>query len=69
MVSLINLIEENIKKTAKRKTLPVQAGDVPITAADISEAKKHLGYQPDVLIERGIPLFIEWYLKNKEVQA
>ena len=66
---LIGLIEQNIKKTAKRKILPVQAGDVPITVADISEAKKYIGYQPEVPIEQGIPLFIEWYLKSKRARA
>ena len=66
---LISLIEKNVKKTAKRKILLMQAGDVPITAADISEAKNHIDYQPEVPIEQGIPLFVEWYLKNKEVRV
>lgn len=66
---LVDIIEKNMKKPVKRKIVPVQAGDVPITAADISEARNHLGYNPQVPIEQGVPLFIEWYLKNKEAQA
>jgi UDP-glucuronate 4-epimerase len=62
---LVRLIEKALKKKAKIKNLAMQAGDVPITAADISEAKKCLGYLPEVTIEKGIPLFIEWYKQNK----
>jgi UDP-glucuronate 4-epimerase len=64
---LVRLIEKAMGKKAKIRNLPMQAGDVPITAAEISEAKKCMGYQPEVPIEKGIPLFIEWYLKNKVV--
>jgi UDP-glucuronate 4-epimerase len=63
---LISLIEKNMKKSAKLTHLPVQAGDVPVTVADISKARNNIDYRPEVPIEQGIPLFIEWYLKNKE---
>ena len=64
---LISLIEEALGKKAKIKSLPMQAGDVPITSAEISKAKTILGYRPKVTIEKGIPLFIKWYLENKRV--
>jgi UDP-glucuronate 4-epimerase len=66
---LVGLIERTLRKKAKIRNLPMQAGDVPITAAEISEAKKCIGYQPEVTIEEGIPLFVEWYQRNKEVAA
>lgn len=62
---LVSLIEKGLEKKARIKGLSMQAGDVPFTAADISEAKKCLRYTPEVPIEKGIPLFIEWYRKNK----
>lgn len=58
---LVHLIEESLGKKAIIKRLPMQPGDVPITAADISKAKTLLGYQPETTIEQGIRQFIEWY--------
>jgi UDP-glucuronate 4-epimerase len=45
--------------------LPAQAGDVPLTYADISKSRQHLGYAPKVKIERGIPLFVEWFKQSQ----
>ena len=58
---LISLIEKNLGKRAKIRQFPDQPGDVPITYADISKAKKLLGYNPKVRIEEGIKKFVEWY--------
>ena len=41
--------------------MPMQAGDVKETLADISKAKKELGYDPKTDISKGIPQFAEWY--------
>lgn len=43
--------------------LPMQAGDVNQTFADISKAKEIIGYCPKVSFEEGIKLFVEWYKK------
>ncbi|MDA2922510.1 GDP-mannose 4,6-dehydratase [Patescibacteria group bacterium AH-259-L07] len=59
--NLIELIGSLIGKTPEIKKLPDQPGDVPITYANISRAKKMLGYQPKVPIEKGIESFIQWY--------
>lgn len=58
---LIQLIEENLGKSARIKKLPDQPGDVPVTYADISRAHKLLGYEPQVRIEEGIENFVKWY--------
>lgn len=58
---LIQLIEENLGKSALIKKMPDQPGDVPITYADISKAKRLLGYEPEVRIEQGIENFVNWY--------
>jgi UDP-glucuronate 4-epimerase len=63
---LIELINTKLGKKAKIEILPEQPGDVPITYADISKAKKMLGFNPQTSIERGIEKFIKWYEKNKE---
>ncbi|HEX3798090.1 MAG TPA: SDR family NAD(P)-dependent oxidoreductase [Verrucomicrobiae bacterium] len=61
---LIELLESAIGKKAIIERLPAQAGDVPITYADISKSRTKLGYAPRVKIEEGIPLFVEWFRKN-----
>lgn len=59
---LINCIEDKLKIRAKIEQLPKQPGDVPITCADISRAKRMLGYKPLTSIEEGIENFVKWYL-------
>ena len=60
---LIRLLEENLGKKAIIERLPMQPGDVPLTYADISKARKLLGYNPKTKIEQGIPKFIEWFTR------
>ena len=59
---LISLIEKNLGKKAKIKYLPPAPGDVPITYADISRAKKLLGYEPKVQIEEGTERYVKWFI-------
>ena len=58
---MIELLEQALGIKAIVDRQPVQPGDVPITFADISKARARLGYDPRVKIERGIPLFVEWF--------
>lgn len=51
----------------KIKQLPMQPGDVNRTYADISKAKKLIGYEPKVSFEEGIKNFVKWYKENQEV--
>jgi UDP-glucuronate 4-epimerase len=57
---LIELLEAALGRDALIKRLPMQPGDVPLTCADISKAREHLGYHPQVPIEKGIKLFVDW---------
>jgi len=61
---LIELLEAALGKKAIIDRQPLQAGDVPITFADISKARVKLGYNPRVKIGQGIPLFVDWFLKR-----
>ena len=58
---LINLLEEAVGKKAVIDRQPPAPGDVPITYADISKARKMLDYNPSVKIEKGIPRFVQWF--------
>ena len=62
---LIELIERSLDMHAVIERKPMQPGDVPITFADISKAKKLLGYAPTTKIEEGIPKFVEWFREKQ----
>src|SRR6266571_5380631 len=59
---LIAAIESTLGKKAKVNRLPEQPGDVPLTCADISKARKLLGYKPSSRLSDGLPRFIDWFL-------
>jgi len=64
LMELISLIEQQLGKKANIKYFPPQPGDVAITYADISKARKELNYQPQVDIKDGIRLFVSWFKQN-----
>ena len=60
LTRFIEVIEKNIGKTAEKKMMPMQPGDVPSTVADISKLRA-LGWAPTTRIDVGIKNFVEWY--------
>jgi len=61
----INLVGKILKKPVKVTQVPEQPGDVPITYADITKAKKLLGYNPQTSFDQGMEKLISWYLDNR----
>lgn len=57
---LCKLLNKNIKPIYKEE----RAGDIRHSNADISKAKRLLGYNPDYSMDRGLELTIEWYKEN-----
>ncbi len=64
---MINIIGQVIGTEPKIKQLPMQPGDVDRTFADISKAKKLIGYNPKTSFKEGIENFVEWYKINKDL--
>ena len=60
---VIAKIETTLEKKATINTLPPVPGDMPATYADISKARRLLGYTPTTPIQSGLRKFIEWYLR------
>jgi UDP-glucuronate 4-epimerase len=58
---LIATLERSLGQKAEIKRLPDQPGDVPITFADISKARRLLGYAPKVSFAEGIDAFVDWH--------
>jgi len=65
LIELIRLIEEAFGKKANIETLGTQPGDVSVTYADITKAKRMLKYHPKVKMKEGIQRFVEWYKENR----
>jgi UDP-glucuronate 4-epimerase len=63
---LVKLVGEALEREPQINRLPLQHGDVRCTYADISKARQMLGYSPQVAIEEGIPLFVKWFLGQRE---
>src|SRR6202790_1391981 len=61
---LIAGIENALGEKAKINRLPEQPGDMPVTYADISKARKLLGYNPSTRLSDGLPRFIEWFWQS-----
>lgn len=61
LLYLIQLLEEALSKSAIKKMLPIQPGEVTETFADIEKSQKILGFFPTVPIEEGIIHFIDWF--------
>ena len=58
---LIALLETALGRKAAIDRQPLQPGDVPQTFADITKARRLLGYNPQTQIEAGLGKFVEWF--------
>jgi UDP-glucuronate 4-epimerase len=61
LCELISLLEKALGQRAEIDRQPPQPGDVPQTFADITKARRLLGYNPQTHIEEGIQQFVEWF--------
>lgn len=61
LMRVVELLEDACGRKANREFLPMQAGDVPKTFADIDAISENLGYRPAISIEQGVPEFVRWY--------
>ncbi|MCG5239093.1 SDR family NAD(P)-dependent oxidoreductase [Azospirillum doebereinerae] len=61
LMRFIGILEESLGREAVKIMEPLQAGDVPETAADIEVSRRDLGFEPKTPIEVGLPRFVAWY--------
>jgi UDP-glucuronate 4-epimerase len=57
----IEVLEACLGREAEKNYLPLQAGDVPATYADIDDLCRDVGFRPATTIEEGIARFVSWY--------
>jgi UDP-glucuronate 4-epimerase len=61
LMSFIEAIEKAAGKEAKKNFVPMQAGDVPATFADIDSLKEEVGFKPNTDIRYGMEQFVAWF--------
>jgi UDP-glucuronate 4-epimerase len=61
LMRYIEVLEQCLGQKAKLDLLPLQAGDVPETVADVSRLQAAVGFKPATPVETGIARFVEWY--------
>ena len=61
LMDYVRIIEEELGKKADIEFLPMQAGDIAETYADIEETTRLTGFKPTTTIREGVPAFIKWY--------
>ena len=62
LIRFIESIEKSLGIKAKKKNLPMQSGDVPITYANIDDLVLDINFSPTTDIEEGIGKFVNWYI-------
>jgi UDP-glucuronate 4-epimerase len=61
LMFMIQTLEKNLGKIADKNLMPIQAGDVLATYADVEDLIKDVGFQPKTTIEVGLEKFVNWY--------
>lgn len=68
LLDFIEAIEAELGRTAKRRYLPMQPGDVPATWADNGLLKALTGFQPQTSYQEGIARFVSWFRDYRSAQ-
>jgi len=63
LLDFIRALEQRLGKTARKNFLPMQAGDVPASFADVDDLMADVGFKPATPVEAGIDRFVSWYLE------
>lgn len=61
LLRYIEVLETCLGRKAQMEMLPMQAGDVPDTEADVSDLIEATGIEPKVSVEEGVERFVAWY--------
>jgi len=61
LMDFIGIIEASLGRKATVEFMPMQAGDIKETYADIEDTRRDFGFEPTTTIADGVPRFIDWY--------
>ena len=65
LMEMVHALEHALGRPLAIQFLEKQAGDVEQTFADVSKAREHFGYQPQVGLQEGVKLFSEWFARHR----
>jgi UDP-glucuronate 4-epimerase len=68
LMHYIAVLEERLGRKAEMNLLPLQAGDVPDTWADVEDLVRDVGYRPATPVEVGVARFVDWYLDYHQIK-
>lgn len=68
LMHYIAVLEERLGRKAEMNMLPLQAGDVPDTWADVEDLVNDVGYRPATPVETGVARFVDWYLDYHQIK-
>ena len=68
LTRLIELIEKNLHKKAKRELVPIAKGEIVRTVADVRKLRA-LGWEPKVRLEEGIEKFVDWFREYYKISS
>ncbi|MGB5250504.1 MAG: capsular biosynthesis protein CpsI, partial [Gammaproteobacteria bacterium] len=63
LMTYIGLLEQYLGREAEKNLLPLQAGDVPDTWADVEDLVRDVGYRPVTPVEEGVKRFVDWFMQ------
>jgi UDP-glucuronate 4-epimerase len=61
LLHLVETLENCLGIKATRNLVPIQAGDVPATYADVDDLERDVGFKPSTTIEDGVARFVDWH--------
>ena len=61
LMTLIELLEQELGREAVKNFLPMQPGDVPATFADVTDLQRDVGFTPETPLDVGVRCFVSWY--------
>jgi UDP-glucuronate 4-epimerase len=68
LARLIEVLEEELGRTAEKRFLDIQPGDVAATYADVDDLERDVGFRPATSIEEGVRRFVDWYCEYYDVE-
>ncbi|WP_252502000.1 NAD-dependent epimerase [Sporosarcina sp. Marseille-Q4943] len=68
LMDFIEAIEEKVRKKAIKNFMPLQAGDVPATYADVEDLYQAIDFLPQTSIKDGVGKFVDWYIDYYKVK-
>lgn len=68
LLHFIQAIENELDCKAKMNMLPLQAGDVPSTFADVNDLIRVTGFKPQTTIQEGVREFVSWYFQYYKIE-